>query len=98
MDKENVAEMQKEETKIEPTTPTALNLIEQAKAIRDEIKAENDRREALLRQEQELTSIKMLSGSAEAGKPSAPAETEEERIKRETREFFKGSAIERYIK
>ena len=89
-----------EETKTEVkevAQQQGLNLVEQATLLRDEIRAENDRREAILKQEQELHAIQMLSGHAQAGQ--APVQiSEEERIKAETRLLFKGTQIEKAIK
>lgn len=47
-----------------------LSIVDEAKKIRDEIKAENDRREMLLKEEQKLQAEKMLGSSA--GQPQAP--------------------------
>jgi protease II len=55
----------------------ALSIIDEAKKVRDEIKAENDRREQILANEQKLQAEKMLGSSA--GQPAqivpAPVET-----------------------
>ena len=72
-------EAKKEEAKQEP----AMNLIDQAKAIRDDIRAENDRREAILKQEQELHAVQMLSGTTTAGQPiKGPEELEKEKTQK----------------
>lgn len=41
-----------------------LSLVDEAKKVRDEIKAENDRRETLLKEEQKLASERMLGGTS----------------------------------
>lgn len=52
------------ETKKEPEKVEQLSIVEEAKKVRDEIKAENDRRERILQEEQRLQAEKMLAGSA----------------------------------
>jgi len=91
--------MEKQETETNQEVaqqPQALNLIEQAKAIRDEIRAENDRRETLLKQEQEMHAVQMLSGHASAGQ-QATEKTPEQIKKENAQAFFKGSMIEKAI-
>lgn len=46
------------------TSKEALSIVDEAKKVRDEIKAENDRREQILAQEQKLQAEKMLGSSA----------------------------------
>jgi len=53
-----------------------LSIVEEAKKIRDEIKAENDRREQILVQEQKLQAEKLLGSSA--GQPPQVIEPKEE--------------------
>jgi len=82
-----------EEVKKEPEN---LSIVEEAKKIRDEIKAENDRRELILKQEQQLQAEKMLSSSA--GQPIPQTQiTEAEQKKKGAMEFWKGSEIEKAI-
>jgi hypothetical protein len=76
---------------------TAESLIDQAKKLRDEIRAENERREVLLKQEQEFHAVQMLSGTASAGNEPAP-KTPEELKKAGALEFWKGSEIENAIR
>jgi hypothetical protein len=54
-----------------------LSIVEEAKKIRDEIKAENDRRDKILLEEQKLHAEKMLGSSAGAQIPivAPPVET-----------------------
>jgi len=68
-----------------------LSVIEEAKKIKEELKAENDRRELILKQEQKLQAEKLLSSSAGTNIPPAPPKQETdkeyaERISREIRE------------
>jgi len=57
-----------------------LSIVDEARKLRDEIRAENDRRESILRQEEKLKAETMLSSSA--GQPQeikpAPVETAKE--------------------
>ena len=73
-----------------------LSIVDEAKKIRDEIKAENDRREEILKQEQKLQAEKMLGSSA--GQP-IPAQqvTEEDLKKKAAMEFWKGTGIDEAI-
>ena len=48
-----------------------LSIVDEAKKIRDDIKAENDRRERLLADEQRLQAERMLGSSAGAQIPQA---------------------------
>lgn len=41
-----------------------LSIVEEAKKVRDEIRAENDRRERILAEEQKLKANEMLAGTA----------------------------------
>jgi hypothetical protein len=50
--------------------PSALNIVEQAEKVRDEIKLENDRREDILKQEQKLRAEQMLAGTGGGGIPA----------------------------
>jgi hypothetical protein len=76
------------EEKAEPT----LSIVEEAKKIRDEIKAENDRREKILSDEQKLHAERLLTGTA--GAPSNQTIlTEEDIKKKEALEFWKGTTI-----
>ena len=73
--------------------PQVLNLIEEAKKIKDEMRAENDRREALLRQEQEMHTVQMLSGHAAAGYERKP-ETDDEKWEREAKIRYAGTGMD----
>jgi hypothetical protein len=54
-----------------------LSIVEEAKKLRDEIRAENDRREKILADEQKLQAERMLGSSAGAQIPvvAPPVET-----------------------
>ena len=76
--------------------PSALNIVEQAEKVRDEIKAENDRREDILKQEQKLKAEGMLAGTGGGGIPQ-PKLTEEDLKKKQAMDFWKGTGIDEAI-
>ena len=49
-----------------------LSVVEEARLLRDDIKAENEKRKAMLAQEQKLKAERMLSGSGAIVQPTAP--------------------------
>lgn len=53
-----------------------LSIVDEAKKVRDEIKAENDRRAQILVEEQKLHAEKMLGSSAGAQIPITPPKIE----------------------
>jgi hypothetical protein len=55
MDEENKKEIPKEEVK---------SVLDMARELRDQIKLENDRREAILRKEEAIEANRLLSGTA----------------------------------
>ena len=68
-----------------------LSIVEEAQKVRDEIKSENDRREEILRKEQQLQAQKMLGGKSEAGQvPQKKEETDAEYTKRIEKEVYEG--------
>jgi len=74
-----------------------LSIVDEAKKIRDEIRAENDRRETILKEEQKLQAEKMLGSSA--GQPIPQTQmTEEDLKKKAAMEFWKGTGIDEAIK
>ena len=78
------------------TKEESLSIVEEAKKLRDEIRAENDRRENLLREEQKLQAEKLLGSSA--GQPPIPKEVSEEQRKKEAaKEFWKGTGLDEAI-
>jgi hypothetical protein len=78
---------------MEEVKPTeTLSIVDEAKKIRDEIRAENDRRERILASEQKLQAERMLGSSA--GQPNtAPQLTEDDLKKKSAMEFWKGTTI-----
>ena len=73
-----------------------LSLVEEAQKVRDEIKAENDRREKILQEEQKLKSEEMLGGTT-GGNVEPKMVSDEERKKTQAKEFFKGTQLEETI-
>ena len=79
------------------TKEESLSIVEEAKKLRDEIRAENDRRENLLREEQKLQAEKLLGSSA--GQPTqTPQISEEERQKEEAIKYWEGTELADTIK
>ena len=76
--------MVEEEKKEEETQkPVAVNLIEESRTVTEQMKVENDRREVLIKREEELQSIKMLSGATTAGQPiKSPEELEKDKTQK----------------
>jgi hypothetical protein len=74
----------------------SLSIVDEAKKIRDEIRAENDRRERLLADEQKLHAERLLSGTSGASQPQKII-TEEEQKKQEAINFWKGTGIDEAI-
>jgi len=72
-----------------------LSIVDEAAKLRDEIRAENDRHERLLKEQQKLEAERMLSSSA--GQATSPQLTEEQFKKQEAMKFWKGTAIEEAI-
>jgi len=74
-----------------------LSIVDEAKKIRDEIRAENDRRETILKEEQKLQAERMLGSSA--GQPIPQTQMTEADIKKqEAINFWKGTGIDEAIK
>jgi hypothetical protein len=74
-----------------------LSIVDEAKRLRDEMKAENDRREKLLADEQKMQAERLLTGTAGSNIPQKMV-TEEDMKKSEALNFWKGTAIEDAIK
>jgi hypothetical protein len=73
-----------------------LSIVDEARKLRDEIKAENDRREALLKEEQKLQAERMLGSSA--GQPQQAQQLTEEDLKKKAAvDFWKGTGIDEAI-
>lgn len=75
---------------------SGLSIVQEAQKVRDEIRAENDRRERILAEEQKLRAEQMLSGSG-AIIPKTLV-SEEDLKKQSAIEMFKGTGIEEAIK
>jgi hypothetical protein len=74
----------------------SLSIVYEAKKLRDEIRAENDRRERILQDEQKLHAERLLSGTA--GAPvNQTILTEEDQKKKAAMEFWKGTGIDEAI-
>jgi hypothetical protein len=74
----------------------SLSIVDEAKKLRDEIRAENDRRERILQDEQKLHAERLLSGTA--GAPvNQTILTEEDQKKKAAMEFWKGTGIDEAI-
>lgn len=73
-----------------------LSIVDEAKKIRDEIRAENDRRESILKQEQRLQAERLLGSSA--GQPQENKQLSEEELKKKAAmEYWKGTGIDEAI-
>lgn len=71
--------------------------LENAKKKIAELDKLNAELEAKMKKADSLMAESMLRGRSFAGQPNR-IETEEEKIKRETKEFFKGTAVEGFLK
>lgn len=85
-----------EETKTQEAPAT--NFIDAANAASERLEKANIEHKALIEKEEKMMAMRMLGGRADAGQAPAPVLSEEEKLRAETREYFKGSAIERYVK
>ena len=88
--------MGKEPDSIPKKPEEPLSIVDEAKKVRDEIKAENDRREEILKKEQKLESDKLLGGVS-GGHVDAPVVSPEDAKKAGAKEFFKGTQLEKDI-
>ena len=70
-----------------------LSIVDEAKKVRDEIRAENDRREEILKKEEALKANAFLGGDS-GGHIETPEKSAEEAKKQGAKEFFKGTPIE----
>lgn len=73
-----------------------LSIVDEARKLRDEIKAENDRREALLKEEQKLHAERLLSGTSGSSFQKVEI-TEEQKKKTGAMDFWKGTGIDKAI-
>ena len=74
------------------------SLIEQANAAAQRMEEANKIKEALILREEKLEARRLLGGTASAGQSSAPVISEEDKLKADTINYFKGSAIESALK
>ena len=88
--------LSKTATDTSPST-TAVSIIDEAKKVRDEIRAENDRRAQMLERDEKLQAEKMLTSSAGVNLPPKMV-TEDEIKKTEAMQFWKGTPIADAIK
>ena len=81
---------------------TEDNLIEQANKAAQRIEAANaEMRDLVKRQEamqQQAEAIRIMGGRSAAGSNQPPVMSEDERLKQEMKEFFKGTAVQGAIK
>ena len=75
--------------------PSAKSVIEVATELKESIAKENDRREELLRREEELHAKRMLGGRADAGQSQQLSE--EDKIKQDAKKFWAGTEVEKAI-
>ena len=85
------------DTAVTSPSTTAVSIIDEAKKVRDEIRAENDRRAQMLEREEKMQAEKMLGSSAGANLPPKMV-TEDEIKKTEAMQFWKGTPIADAIK
>ena len=69
MEEEKQTIDEKVETEEEDTSSENLSIVDQAKRLHEQIKAENDRRENILKQEQKLHAERMLAGTGGGNVP-----------------------------
>ena len=82
----------------QPTQPqTEETLLDRTEKVVAELKAQNDRKEALIKEEQRIRANALLGGRTDAGQMQ-PQRTESDIKKDGALEFFKGSEIERAIR
>ena len=75
-----------------PKSDTPLSIVEEARKVRDEIRQENNRREEILKKEQELKSNEILAGTS--GGHIEPKVVDPEELKKAgAKEFFKGTQL-----
>lgn len=84
-----------EEKKVEPVEKP-LSIIDEAKKVRDEIKAENDRREEILKNEQKLKSEELLAGNS-GGNVETETKTEDQIKKEGAMKYWEGTGIDKAI-
>ena len=81
----------KEEVKEEPNP--LLSELDRADQIAQMQKRENDRKEELIKRDEQLQARKVIGGTAEAGTVEKPVD-EDLKKKQDAAEFFKGTKLE----
>ena len=72
-----------------------ISMIERAEAAAKAMQEANKVHEALIQRQEAMKAEDLLGGRSIAGQPSQPQMSEEEKLRQETKTFFKGSAIEK---
>ncbi len=85
-----------EEKKVEET-PKPVNIVEEAAAIRDEIRAERQKLEEANTKREEIQANEMLSGTS-GGHVAAKQVSPEEEKANQAAEFFKDTQLEKDIR
>jgi hypothetical protein len=86
--------------KVEPAADTSqdtLTLVDKAIAAANLLKEQNDRKESLLKIEEELTARRILGGVTEAGIPRK-VETQDDVITKEVLDMLKGTGLNPFKK
>ena len=73
---------------------TEKNLIEDAMRAADRLEAANKETEKLVARQEAIEKMRMLGGHSEAGVPKQPEMSEEQKLRIDTRNFFKGTPVE----
>ena len=73
------------------------NLIEGANMAAQRLEEANKVMEGLVRRQEAIEARRVLGGMSKAGEPAKPELSEAERIDADTKNYFKGSAIERAL-
>lgn len=74
------------------------SMIEAANKAAERLEQANKVMEELVKRQEAIDARRILGGYADAGRPAQPAMTEEEKIKIDMKNFFKGSMIEQALK
>lgn len=77
---------------------TEENLIDEAKKTAERIEKANAEMRELLKKQEAMQAQAIISGRSSAGVPPPPQMSEDERLKLEMREFFKGTAVEKAVR
>jgi len=77
---------------------TEENLIQEAQKTAERIEKANAEMRELLKKQEAMQAQAIISGRSSAGVPPPPQMSEDERLKLEMREFFKGTSVEKAIR